>query len=135
MSVFCRTYGFILTVPDLSPNIGVLWWAISLKLPVLDNIYFLLLRCGNNISATDTLMQVLLCRSFWIFQKFLSDCFPYEHFVHGIPVSYTAEPPPLLSGFCVHCNLVNAQVLSFSKFSLLCGGLVFYRGKCFPCIY
>ena len=22
---FCRTYGFILTVKDLSPNIGVLW--------------------------------------------------------------------------------------------------------------
>ena len=25
---FFRTYGFILTVPDLSPNIGVLWWAL-----------------------------------------------------------------------------------------------------------
>lgn len=26
---FCSTYGFILTVPDLSPNIGVLWWVLS----------------------------------------------------------------------------------------------------------
>ncbi|KAF4367803.1 hypothetical protein F8388_016626 [Cannabis sativa] len=83
--MFKRTYGFILTVPDLSPNIGVLWYFFA--------------------------------------EKFLSDCFPHEHFVHDISAGYKAESPPLLSGLCVYCNLFNAKVLPFNmqfSFFLFC---------------
>lgn len=76
---------------------------------------FVLLRHGTNIFINDILIQVLLCRSFWLLQKFLSDCFPYERFVYDTSFGHTAKPPPLVSGFCVHCNLFNAQVLSFGK--------------------
>lgn len=42
----CRTYGFILTIQDLSPNIGVLWYdLVKVKLLLLLFGLLLLLFC------------------------------------------------------------------------------------------
>lgn len=48
----CRTYGFILTVEDLSPNIGVLWWVLIdpyvvfwLWSNLVQRLSFLLIQC------------------------------------------------------------------------------------------
>lgn len=43
---FRRTYGFILTVEDLAPNIGVLWWVlIHLQIIVYEIVFFFFFRC------------------------------------------------------------------------------------------
>lgn len=85
---------------------------------------FLPLRCFIIAHLPDSLLQVLLCRSFWIFQKFLSDSFPYEYSSHDIALSHQAEPPALLPGFRVHCYLINAEILPFSKFTLICTSII-----------
>ncbi|KAF8380310.1 hypothetical protein HHK36_027792 [Tetracentron sinense] len=63
-------------------------------------------------------LMVLLCRSFRLFQRFLSDSFPCEYSIHDIAIGHTAESPAMLSCFRVYYNLFHAQILSFSKFSL-----------------
>ena len=59
----CRTYGFILTMPDLSPNIGVLWYVHSqcnLKyfIPPMNSGTYIVLNTGTSLQKFSTFSEV-----------------------------------------------------------------------------
>lgn len=64
-------------------------------------------------------MQVLLCRSVRVLQKFFSYSVSCEYPFYDITLGHSSQTPPMLPCLCVYCNLRNVEILSLCKYYFL----------------